>query len=128
MYSTKNYKEPGGQRWVIQGELALEGEGKITINGEPLQLGSESLQGAKGPAGESAYEIAVSQGYSGSEDEWLSSLVGPPGEPGEKGDKGETGAKGATGPKGEPGFLTEAQWNALLERVAVLEAVQEGKG
>ncbi len=124
MYATKNYKEPGGQRWVIQGELALEGEGTITKDGKAISLGSEGVPGPEGPSGPSAYEIAVKHGYDGSEEEWLASLVGPPGEAGPQGEKGETGAKGA---KGEPGFPTEAQWNALLERVAALEAAQGGK-
>ena len=42
-----------------------------------------SLSGAgalKGDTGKSAYEIAVKNGYSGSEAEWISSLVGVPGE------------------------------------------------
>lgn len=42
-----------------------------------------SLAGAgalKGDPGKSAYEIAVDNGYSGSETEWISSLAGVPGE------------------------------------------------
>lgn len=42
-----------------------------------------SLAGAgalKGDAGESAYEIAVRNGYSGSETEWIQSLTGTAGE------------------------------------------------
>lgn len=42
-----------------------------------------SLAGAgalKGEDGESAYEIAVRNGFSGSEVEWISSLAGTPGE------------------------------------------------
>lgn len=131
MYATKNYKEPGGQRWVIQGELALEGEGKITRDGKALVLGADGSTGTEGPAGPSAYDIAVKQGYSGSEKEWLASLTGPAGEAGpqgEKGEKGEPGAKGPAGPKGEPGFPTEAQWNELVGRVAALEALQGSKG
>ena len=60
----------------------------------------------KGEDGESAYEIAVDNGFVGTEEEWLASLVGPKGDPGEdgapgeKGDKGDTGATGATGPAG----------------------------
>ena len=33
-----------------------------------------------GPAGKSAYEVAVEEGYTGTEDEWLASLKGPVGE------------------------------------------------
>ncbi|MGN7359465.1 collagen-like triple helix repeat-containing protein [Paenibacillus sp. SAF-054] len=125
MYSTKNYKEPGGERWVIQGVLALEGEGKITMNGKELVLNGEGA-GPEGPAGLSAYELAVKHGYDGTEEEWLLSLMGKAGEAGPKGEKGEAGAKGATGAKGEPGFPTEEEWNALLSRVAALEAAQGG--
>lgn len=42
-----------------------------------------SLAGAgalKGEPGKSAYEIAVENGYSGSEQQWISSLTGVPGE------------------------------------------------
>ena len=37
---------------------------------------------ASGARGKSAYEFAVSQGFVGTAQEWLDSLVGPPGEPG----------------------------------------------
>ena len=45
----------------------------------------------------SAYGIAVSHGYAGTEAEWLVSLKG------DKGEKGDTGATGPQGPKGEKG-------------------------
>lgn len=35
--------------------------------------------GVPGPAGKSAYEIAVENGFEGTEEEWLTSLIGPPG-------------------------------------------------
>lgn len=72
--------------------------------------------------GESAYEIAVNNGFEGTEQEWLASLRGPQGEAftyddftaeqlknltgpqGPKGDKGETGE---TGPKGDKGATGE---------------------
>lgn len=50
--------------------------------------------GKDGVDGKSAYEIAVDNGYPGTEQAWLASL---------KGDKGDTGEPGATGEKGEPG-------------------------
>ena len=50
--------------------------------------------------GESAYDVAVDNGFVGTEEEWLASLVGPQGV---KGDTGATGATGATGPKGDKG-------------------------
>jgi hypothetical protein len=59
-----------------------------------------------GPAGESAYEVAVANGFDGTEQEWLTSLKGAdgaPGDPGTPGTPGEPGAKGEPGEKGEKG-------------------------
>ena len=56
--------------------------------------------------GYSAYDIARSLGYVGTEAEWIASLKGAKGDPGPKGDKGDTGAtgpQGVQGPKGEKG-------------------------
>ncbi len=44
------------------------------------------LRGEQGAPGESAYEIAVHNGYQGTEEEWLNSLKGLKGEKGDKGD------------------------------------------
>jgi len=49
-----------------------------------------------GGRGYSAYEIAVINGYIGTEEEWLDSLVGPPGPEGKQGPKGEKGDPGTT--------------------------------
>ena len=57
-------------------------------------------------AGKSAYEIAVENGFKGSESEWLASLAGKDGkdgEDGEKGEKGDAGDRGLTGWNGEDG-------------------------
>ena len=62
--------------------------------------------------GYSAYEVAVQNGFVGTEQEWLASLVGPQGptgsqgpqgEVGPTGPQGETGATGPQGPQGETG-------------------------
>ncbi len=60
----------------------------------------EILRGAQGSNGKSAYEIAIENGFRGSEKDWLDSLKG---EAGEKGETGEKGDKGETGEKGEKG-------------------------
>lgn len=57
-----------------------------------------------GRDGKSAYEIALSEGFEGSEAEWLASLKG---EKGDKGDKGEKGDIGLTGPQGPQGLQGE---------------------
>ncbi|MBB3277295.1 hypothetical protein [Pseudoxanthomonas sp. OG2] len=54
-------------------------------------------QGPVGPAGASAYQVAVSNGYAGTEAEWLVSLKG------DKGDRGEVGPQGPAGANGQDG-------------------------
>ena len=84
-------------------------------DGDPGPTGPQGPAGETGPAGatgadgKSAYEVAVDEGYAGTEAEWLASLVGPQGPKGDtgpqgpKGDTGETGATGPQGPKGDKG-------------------------
>ena len=50
---------------------------------------SNGLKGDKGDDGLSAYQIAVINGYQGSQTEWLTSLVGDKGDKGEKGNPGK---------------------------------------
>ena len=59
--------------------------------------------GVKGDPGKSAYQIAVENGFQGTEQEWLDSLIGPMGPKGDKGDQGLPGIQGIQGPKGEQG-------------------------
>ncbi len=59
--------------------------------------------GAKGADGASAYEIAVANGFEGTEEEWLAGLIGPEGPQGPAGEKGEKGDTGVAGPAGEDG-------------------------
>lgn len=63
-----------------------------------LEQRPPSVPGAQGPAGDSAYQVALNNGFSGTESEWLESLQG---EQGERGERGEDGAPGEGG--GEPG-------------------------
>lgn len=46
---------------------------------------AESETGTPGKDGKSAYEIAVSNGFEGTEEEWLASLKGAKGDPGDDG-------------------------------------------
>ena len=55
--------------------------------------------------GKSAYEVAVDNGFEGSEQEWLESLKGEKGDPGQQGPQGEKGDIGPRGPKGETGDI-----------------------
>lgn len=63
---------------------------KPFLSKEPLYVSG----GGAGADGKSAYEIAVDNGFEGTEEEWLASL---------KGERGETGAQGEQGPPGENG-------------------------
>lgn len=53
--------------------------------------------------GLSAYQIAVNNGFEGTEQEWLESLKGEKGDTGAQGPQGEKGDTGAQGPQGEKG-------------------------
>lgn len=64
---------------------------------------SSSGQGEKGDPGDSAYQVAVNNGYEGTETEWLTSLKGESGPQGPKGDTGESGPQGPKGDTGETG-------------------------
>ena len=89
---------------------------EITVN-EETQVVSLNVTsgGAAGEDGLSAYEVAVNEGFVGTEAQWLASLVGeqgptgstgpqgPQGIQGVKGDTGDTGPQGATGPAGADG-------------------------
>jgi hypothetical protein len=94
-----------------QGEVGPKGEtGVQGIQGETGPAGAKGDTGEAGPAGAeglSAYEVAVTNGYAGTEEEWLDSLQGEVGPAGVKGDKGDAGAQGEAGPAGEKGDTGE---------------------
>lgn len=68
--------------------------------------GGGGIQGPPGPAGAdglSAYEVAVANGFVGTETEWLASLVGNQGPQGIQGLQGDPGPQGLPGVQGDPG-------------------------
>lgn len=74
--------------------------------------GDKGDTGSRGADGKSAYEVALQNGFTGTEADWLTSLKGQKGDtgapgakgaPGEKGERGEKGDVGETGEKGEKG-------------------------
>ena len=75
----------------------------VDADGETSATLHNGANGEKGTDGKSAYQIAVEQGYQGSESDWLSSLKGDKGDKGDKGEKGNTGAKGNPGQDGADG-------------------------
>ena len=83
--------------------LTTAAKGEPGEPGKPGQTGAQGIQGEQGPRGKdgadgapgkSAYDIAVENGFSGTEVEWLESLQGKEGPPGPKGDKGDPGSGG----------------------------------
>lgn len=76
---------------------------KIGDNSLKLRAGASTDNIDRGPRGYSAYEVAVQEGYIGTEDEWLLSLKGPQGNPGPKGERGLQGPRGQQGTQGPQG-------------------------
>lgn len=92
--------ETGGPYWVgaIRADLSDTVTGDSTVvylpgpegpQGEQGEPGAPGLNGADGEDGASAYEVAVAQGFTGTETEWLASLEGPQGPQGETGPAGQ---------------------------------------
>lgn len=106
------------------------------------------------PSGMSAYDVAVANGFVGTEQEWLASLkgedgaqgvqgiqgpagadgaqgpqgpVGPQGEPGVQGIPGEPGPMGPTGPQGEPGTVYGLGQGIILDPLDRLTLDLESK-
>lgn len=79
-----------------------------------------NLKGPKGDSGLSAYDMAVANGFVGTEAQWLASLVGAPGSDGSDGAPGVDGADGASGASAYDiavanGFVgTQSEWLASL--------------
>jgi hypothetical protein len=93
---------------IMDGEKGAKGDKGDTGSG------TKGDPGAPGATGKSAYEIAVANGYTGTELEWLESLKGKDG----KDATGETGATGASAyeiavANGYTG--TEAEWLESLK-------------
>lgn len=77
--------------------------------GEQGEQGPQGEVGQNGSDGLSAYEVAVANGFVGSETDWLESLrQGPVGPKGDKGDQGEPGEPGKDGKDGEQGPMGPA--------------------
>ena len=91
----------------IQGEKGEKGDtgsqGIQGVKGDTGEKGADGTNGIDGADGKSAYEVAILNGYIGTQSEWLLSLKGEQGIQGVKGDTGETGATGANGIDGTDG-------------------------
>ncbi len=78
-----------------------------TLSGIQGPAGPVGPSGASGTAGQSAYDLWLGQGNTGTVQDFLNTLVGPSGATGPAGVQGATGLTGATGPQG-PNGLTGA--------------------
>lgn len=111
-------------RLFIQGSFStgvVSGSGGIDADTiYSAEVISETVEGNVGVDGKSAYEIAVENGFSGSETEWLESL---------KGDTGATGQDGTNGADFPYEVITEAEYDALTDYddklYVIIEAVSE---
>lgn len=93
----------------IRVELAPLGE-HLPSESELLVL-TELIHRAENlTGGDSAYEIAVKNGFQGTEQEWLLSLTGPQGQPGASGPQGPSPEKGVD-------YFTEADRQAMAQEV-----------
>lgn len=91
--------------WETQEYIQTE----APYRGPQGEKGDPGENGSDGAPGKSAYEVALDNGYQGSETEWLNSLkMGPKGDKGDKGDPGEPGKDGVDGAKGDPGAVGPA--------------------
>ncbi len=77
----------------VKRNILVDSDGKLSV----------SLSGTVGPAGQSAYQLAVAEGFTGDETAWLASLVGATGPAGATGATGATGAQGIAGVAGTNG-------------------------
>lgn len=63
----------------------------LSVQGKDGAQGEQGPKGEDGKSGKSAYEIAQEEGFEGTEEEWLASLIGKDGENGKPGAPGENG-------------------------------------
>lgn len=100
-------------------KLEIESAGEVTTT--PNLKGHPGQDGIPGKDGRSAYEAAVSNGFTGSETDWLDSLKGTAGD---KGEPGADGAAGEPGPQGQSAYElavsqgfsgTEKEWVDSLQ-------------
>jgi hypothetical protein len=105
--------EPAGWRWYVDIQpnrgrrtafwADILGADGATIHLDSLVPAQAPGGGTTGQPGQSAYEVAVDEGYTGTVTEWLASLVGPEGPP------GDTGPTGLQGPPGADGSTADAE-------------------
>ncbi|WP_406245909.1 hypothetical protein ACI7YT_12775 [Microbacterium sp. M] len=113
------YRRGTAAEWLAANPVLAAGEVGYAIDANEIRVGNgiqpwsslESIAGGGGTGadGASAYEVAVANGFVGTETEWLASLVGAQGEPGADGAPGTPGEPGADGAPGT------TSWNGLTD-------------
>lgn len=97
-------------------------QASVAADADRSEAAAARAEAAEGTVGASAYDIAVANGFVGSELEWLESLVGEPAEPAEPGAPGASAYELAVA----NGFVgTEAEW---LESLAGEDATPAEPG
>lgn len=90
--SARLLSRPTFQAWMrdnVQGEQGIQG-----VAGKDGKDGSNGANGTNGKDGLSAYQVAVANGYTGTQTQWLQSLVGSTGSSGSNGEDGVDGLNG----------------------------------
>lgn len=78
--------------------------GNWYVMGKDTGVKAQGQDGIIGSDGKSAYELAVKNGYTGTETEWLTSLQGNPGQDGKDGINGINGIDGTNGVDGKSAY------------------------
>tara|TARA_Y100001973_G_scaffold31044_3_gene46856 strand:+ start:1144 stop:3360 length:2217 start_codon:yes stop_codon:yes gene_type:complete len=93
----------------VQGPAGPAGDSAYQVAVDNGYVGTEAqwLTSLRGPAGQTAYQLAVAGGFTGNQTEWIASLKGP---------KGDQGIQGPVGPAG-----SDANVGTLPADVAALQ-------
>ena len=95
---------PSGANGTNGIDGAVGPQGPQGIQGLTGATGPAGANGTNGTNGMSAYQVAVANGFVGTETQWLLSLLGATGTTGPQGATGATGAAGPQGPQGPQGI------------------------
>ncbi|WP_081324058.1 YadA-like family protein [Xanthomonas translucens] len=96
VFVAPTYTFKSGNTYNNVGAALTDLDGRLTT----VEQNPGGGTGTQGPAGDSAFQVAVNNGYSGTEQQWLDSLKG---ETGAQGPEGPPGADGGQGPTGQDG-------------------------
>lgn len=131
------------QHWLdsLKGTNGKDGkDGKDGVDGKDGKDGQsiQGNQGERGVDGLSAYQVAVNNGFVGSEKDWLESLKGQSikgdkgdsikGDKGDKGDPGKDGENGAKGDTGKSAYQIAVDAGYVGDIYDWLESLQGEKG